>query len=70
MPVFSSLSLAGQNTLHYADFINEMYKESDMIKGKVLELESELLRAKQTELYFCRKYLPKVNINRIPLAVT
>ncbi|EDT4670452.1 TolC family protein, partial [Salmonella enterica] len=30
---FSPLALAGQDTLHYADFINEMYKESDMIKA-------------------------------------
>lgn len=54
---FSPLTLAGQDTLHYADFINEMYKESDMIKAKALELESELLRAKQTDLYF----MPKVS---------
>lgn len=54
---FSPLALAGQDTLHYADFINEMYKESDMIKAKALELESELLRAKQTDLYF----MPKVS---------
>lgn len=54
---FSPLALAGQDTLHYADFINEMYQESDMIKAKALELESELLRAKQTELYF----LPKIS---------
>ncbi|EHZ1229378.1 TolC family protein [Salmonella enterica] len=52
---FSPLALAGQDTLHYADFINEMYKESDMIKAKALELESELLRAKQTDLYFMSK---------------
>ncbi|EAR7739925.1 TolC family protein, partial [Salmonella enterica] len=54
---FSPLALAGQDTLHYADFINEMYQESDMIKAKALELESELLRAKQTDLYF----LPKIS---------
>ncbi|EBR5386462.1 TolC family protein, partial [Salmonella enterica] len=54
---FSPLALAGQDTLHYADFINEMYKESDMIKAKALELESELLRAKQTDLYF----MPKIS---------
>lgn len=55
---FSPLALAGQDTLHYADFINEMYQESDMIKAKALELESELLRAKQTDLYF----LPKISV--------
>ncbi|MEM0571008.1 TolC family protein [Salmonella enterica] len=54
---FSPLALASQDTLHYADFINEMYQESDMIKAKALELESELLRAKQTDLYF----LPKIS---------
>lgn len=54
---FSPLALASQSALHYSDFITDMYKESDMIKAKVLELESELLRAKQTELYF----MPKVS---------
>ncbi|HFZ9284953.1 TPA: TolC family protein, partial [Salmonella enterica subsp. enterica serovar Waycross] len=54
---FSPFALASQETLHYSDFINEMYQESGVIRAKALELEAELLRSKQTDLYF----MPKIS---------
>ncbi|ASG56309.1 MAG TPA: TolC family protein [Salmonella bongori] len=54
---FSPFALASEGTLHYSEFVNEMYRESGGIRAKALELEAELLRAKQTDLYF----MPKVS---------
>ncbi|QPR28373.1 TolC family protein [Edwardsiella hoshinae] len=53
---WSSMAAANQSEDKYSSFVNNMYQESDIIKSKALELESELLRAQQTNLYF----LPKV----------
>ncbi|AGH72408.1 TolC family protein [Edwardsiella piscicida] len=55
--IASPFAQAKQATENYVDFINSVYDQSDMIHIKILELESELLRSKQTNFY----YSPKVS---------
>lgn len=54
--VWSSMAFASKSDDDYVSFVNNMYQESDVIKSKALDLEAELLRAQQTNLYF----LPKI----------
>ncbi|EKS7792709.1 TolC family protein [Edwardsiella piscicida] len=55
--IASPFAQAKQATENYVDFINSVYDQSDLIHIKILELESELLRSKQTNFY----YSPKVS---------
>lgn len=56
MALMSMYANASQSTDDYKKFIEKMYKSSDLIRIKELELESEGLKGSQVDLYF----LPKV----------